>query len=752
MMAILQNNLLKILFIILISTIFKYDFSYSKNLKLSGLNKLSLDDIQTLSVVDIFSDNLSDNEMSILIKELNNSDLIYDISLLEDASSYYLNLTESKIINNIFINGNIRLEDNLLLENLNSKDEYLLIKNSINKDLKIITAIYKSQGFNEVSVNSSIESFSNDRVNLIFTINEGRPQKLTAIKFYGNNILSTKYLKNIISSESISSFNIFSKGSNFNEELFRRDISLLEKEYSNFGFFDSKISYQLENNAFNLKTLKFYIEEGDRIKINQFKFDLSSTNEEILSDLTKKLISEIDENENYYDFDIISNFIENSNEKFAQNNQPNLIINYSVLANDNNIDIVFKQSERELFILNNINIAGNSITKDKTIRSKLEFEPGDYYDKNKINKSTEKIIRLPYINSIKDDVTFNKDSADIDIFIEENTKTGNLLLAGSFNADVGVGVNFGIEDANVFGSGNRLKSNFSINSEDLKFDINYISYPLFNPNISNSYSLYNQENDYTGSFGYKATRYGIGYSLNFNYNEFTKISSGISYENFKGHSSTDNSVTAITDNISTFDNYTLKFGINYDTLNDIFYPTNGHQLNLSVSISPEGISDNDFYKFILNNKNYFEFKNSNNFIFIDNNYGYAYSPNSKIKTKDAFSLGGLNFKGFDYRGVGPLSSNIYLGGNQYFTSTLGYGSSFLFDDKDNINIKLFTTIGSIWDSDYASESSANIRSSAGLAFDLLTPVGPISFNYAVPLKKYQNDKTRSFTLSIGTSF
>ena len=102
--------------------------------------------------------------------------------------------------------------------------------------------------------------------------------------------------------------------------------------------------------------------------------------------------------------------------------------------------------------------------------------------------------------------------------------------------------------------------------------------------------------------------------------------------------------------------------------------------------------------------------------------------------------------------MGPLSNNIYLGGNQYFTSTLGYGSSFLFDDKDKKNIKIFTTIGSIWDSEYSSVSSSKIRYSAGLAFDILTPVGPISFNYAVPLKKYQNDKTRSFTLSIGTSF
>ncbi len=752
MIKLLKINSLKFLLLFLIPILFNFDISYSKNLKISGLNKLNSNDIQTISDIDIFSNNLSDNDISILIKDLNNSDLIYDISLNQDENSYYLKLLESKIINNIFINGNIRLEDDILIENLNSKNEYLLIKKSIDKDLKILNSIYKSQGFNEVSINTSVESFSNDRVNLIFTINEGRVQKLSKIKFFGNNSLSEKYLQNIISSESVSSFNIFSKGSNFNEDLFMRDISSLKKEYSNFGFFNSKISYQLENNAFNLKTLSFYIEEGNRTKINKLNFDLSDSSENLLSVLTKKLILDIDDNNNYYDFDIISNFIENSNYKFAQNNQPNQILDFSIIANEENIDITFKELQRDLFIVNNINISGNSITKDKTIRSKLEFEPGDYYDQNKIDKSLKKITRLPYINSITDDVSFEKNSSDIDIYIDENTKTGNLLLAGSFNADVGVGVNFGIEDANVFGTGNRIKSNFSINSEDLKFDINYISYPLSNPNFSNSYSLYNQENDYIGSFGYKATRYGLGYTLNFKYNDSIKISSGVSYENFKGHSSSDSSVTAISDNISTFDNYTLKFGIDYDTLNDIFYPSDGNQIRLNLLISPEGISDNDLYKIIVNNKNYFNFKNTNNFIFFDNNYGYAYSPNSKIKTKDAFSLGGLNFKGFDYRGIGPLSNNIYLGGNQYFTSTLGYGSSFLFDDKDDINIKLFTTIGSIWDSDYASEPSANIRSSAGLALDILTPVGPISFNYAVPIKKYENDKTRSFTLSIGTSF
>ena len=82
-------------------------------------------------------------------------------------------------------------------------------------------------------------------------------------------------------------------------------------------------------------------------------------------------------------------------------------------------------------------------------------------------------------------------------------------------------------------------------------------------------------------------------------------------------------------------------------------------------------------------------KNLKIIFFLNNNYGYAKSLNSKLKTINAFGLGGLNFKGFDYKGIGPYDGNIYLGGNEYFTSTIGYGSSFIFDDKDNINIKFF---------------------------------------------------------------
>ena len=86
----------------------------------------------------------------------------------------------------------------------------------------------------------------------------------------------------------------------------------------------------------------------------------------------------------------------------------------------------------------------------------------------------------------------------------------------------------------------------------------------------------------------------------------------------------------------------------------------------------------------------------------------------------------LNFKGFDYRGIGPKQDNIYVGGNKFFTSSFGYGGSFLFDDSDNINTKLFYSLGSIWDSDYTSDNDLKLRSSIGVSFDVLSAIGPIS--------------------------
>ena len=734
-------------------------FNYSQNIfaktiKLEGLKKLQLDDIQSITSENIYRNNLSVDDLNIILKDLLISDLIYEADYIELENEFLLKITESDLIENIYINNNTWIEDEIIIQNLVSKQNSFLSKNNIQEDLNLIKTIYNTKGFQDTSVIVKVERYSQDRINLIYEVQESKQQKINIIKFIGNKFYSNNYLNSLIKSQSIKFYNIFKSGSNFNYSMFEFDKNQILSSYRDDGFSKAKVSYTLEKTSFNNNSLFFYIEEGERQKIDNINFDFKDNKiEELLieeiSDFNDKLL----DNNYYYSKDLIDNYLELFNTSLIRNNIFNKLIGVNIEDNLNNFNVYFYSQDKTPITINKIEITGNSITKNDTIRSKISIEPGQYLNQYTLEKSIKTLQRYPYVNKVNTETNINNQLADIIIDIDEETKTGNILLAGTFNADTGAGLTFGIEDKNIFGSGNSVSSNFSGNSEDIKFDLNYIQYPILNPNLTNTYTIFNQDNDYTNSFGFKSSRRGVGYSVNFKQNDEISYNVGINYSFFKGHSAVDTSIKSINDNIGEFENYKLNSSINYNSTNDYFNPTDGTINKLEFTLSPEGISDDSFYKLALMNKNYKELNNSKNYLFFNNFYGYAKSSKGKLKTINAFGLGGLNFRGFDYKGVGPYDGKIYLGGNEYFTSTIGYGSSFIFDEKDNINIKFFLTTGSIWNSDYASSSSdIDLRTSIGTSLDFITPVGPISLSYATPIEKNTTDRTRQFNFIIGTSF
>ena len=725
---------------------------FSSNLIFNGLSKLSLNDLQSLTSLDLKNDYWTKSSVNQLIIDLYKSDLISEINYDEDNMTFYLSIVESPIIETIYINGNVVIKNEDISSNLSSKENYLYNINKIDADLKLINNIYSSKGFLNVSITAKTEKYSQDRINLIFEIDEGSQSKISNIKFLGNNTFNDKYLYSLITSKSHNFYNIFSNGSNLNQEIFSFDRSKLKSFYNNKGFFDTKIEYKLIPNNFSNYTLVFYIEEGNRLTIDEVRYNLISNSINVdIENLKKKFDKKLNKNQIFYDSQIIDNHLTDINNLLINQNLLDKTFSYEFYSENNMNILSFNEIKLEPKFINKVSIEGNSITKDKTLRSKLNIEPGDYFNNFKINKSVKDLSRLKYINSVNVKQKGNNNKIDLFFDVNENNKTGNFLLGGSLSGDTGFGLGLGLKDSNVLGSGNEIDFSLNLNDEKTLFKINYTTYALNNSNFSSSYSIFNQEDDLTNSFGFKNKSQGLGYSIKYNYNEDISISTGINYQLVTGHSASNNN-SYITDNIGNFDQLIIDFSIFQDSTNDFLYPTNGFLNNFYFKLSPDGLSDDTFYKIKISNKNYFKFNNSNNFIFLSNNFGLSDSSNGNLKTVNAFSLGGLNFKGFDYRGIGPLDNNIYLGGNKFFTSTIGYGSTFLFDDKDNVNLKIFLTTGSIWDSDYTQDDDFELRTSAGLSFDLLTAIGPISLSYALPIQKNTNDKTQEFNFSIGTSF
>lgn len=725
---------------------------YSKEINFSGLQKLNINDLQTLSSIDLSKDDYTLDEVNSIIQDLYNSDLISDINLQILDYSYLIKVIEAKKIENIYINGNIKFKDDDLLSNLASKKNFLLNQDLIKNDIELIKKIYLSEGYYNITVTSSFESFSDDKINLIFQIFEGSPYQISKIEFHGNKFFSDRYLTDLISSRSLGFINFLTPGSNFIPDLFKFDQNKILSKYEEKGFFYADVSYELIKVSNSKYKLIFYIKENERLYINEIVNDMEfSSDDKNYLDFSKKLEKQLKRNNNFYDLKLIQDNLNLINQSLIDQN----IISYSygtriLNKNEKFYLSIYKNIEKQILI-NQINIEGNTITKDKVLRSKISLQPGDFYLTYNKDKSLRRLNNLRYINSVKINETSENDLLNLDLIINENIKTGNLLFAGSFSGDTGFGLTFALNDYNFVGSGNELKSSFDFNTEEVKFEIGYKQYLINNPSLSNNYIIFNKENDLTSSFGFKTKETGLGYTLGYNYNEKINMSIGIklnSKENFSGL----NTNNYIQENIGNFNQFILNYGIVYDSTNDTLYPTKGLRNKLSAEVSPSQISDDGFYKFQLTSDIYFGNEENNKFLFISNNLGIADSFKNNLKTTNAFSLGGLNFKGFDYRGVGPTDSNIYLGGNNFYTTTLGYGGQFIFDKKDNINFRSFITSGSIWGSDYSSNNDFRNRISAGLSLDILTAVFPISFTYAVPIKKENDDKVKEFNFTIGTSF
>lgn len=740
---------MKYLFLI-ITFLSSFNLLYSE-IVFKGLIKLSDKDLQSLTQIDLKKQEYSNNEINQIINDLYDTKLIIDIDYSFFDKKHFFIISESPIIENIFINGNTYISDEQLLLNISSKSKNLFDKGKITSDINLILSLYRSLGYNSTSIDVKTEKFNN-KVNIIFSINEGYVSKLKNISFYGNKTYSDNYIYSLIKSKPNNFYNIFTSGSNLNPETFVFDKSRIIKFYKSKGFFDVNVSYDLSKNSLEHYDLNFYIQEGDRLKINDINYEfLHYTNSEIFKSESENFLKKIKKNDGYFDGNLINNHLINLNEILYSINSVSNNFTYNFLLENNNYNLYLIESKTKPKIVNSIIISGNSITKDKTLRSKISIEPGDYFNDLKIEKSQSDLSKLKYVNSVKISKFDRDDMTDIEFKIDENTKTGNFLLGGNFSGDTGFGIGLGLKDYNIFGTGNELDLTINANAEKSLFSVSYSQYNLLNSNIINSYTLFNKESDLSSSFGFKTRNQGLSYGLTYSVNETLSLSLGAQYETIEGHSPSNNN-SYITDNIKDFNQVVLNFTIDKNTTNNYLYPTNGYQNKFSVKISPEEISDDSYYRALMTNKIYKKFEQSDNFVFLTNNLGIADSFNGNLKTINAFSLGGLNFKGFDYRGLGPINNKIYLGGNKYFATTLGYGSSFLFDDKDNINLKIFTTFGSIWDSDYSSNNDFELRSSAGISFDLLTAVGPISFSYAVPLQREDNDKIREFNFSIGTSF
>ena len=727
--------------------------AYSKNFDKIIINGNERISNETILVFSEIPDNksLDENSLNEILKKLYKSSFFKDVTVKIENNNLIIDVLENPIIQTVFIEGIKRKKtEESLYEVLSLKNRSSYNSALIKKDEAAILKFLKDDGYYFSSITSSYQDLGNNKIDLLYQIDLGEKSKISKISFIGDKKFKDSTLKSTILSEEYKFWKFLSGKKYLNENLINYDKRLLNNFYKNKGFFniviESSFANYLGNDEFEII---YNISSGKKFYFNEFDLNLPIDYERANFQQLDKIFKEL-KGENY-SLNSIDKILKEI-DKIVLNEQFEFLKStVSENIQDNLINLVFDMGESEKFYVEKINILGNNITRENVIRNNLFVDEGDAFNELLHNKTLNSLKSLNFFSNISSEILDSKSENKkvINITVEEKS-TGEIMAGAGFGTNGGT-VAFGITENNFLGRGIEFSTDITASAESLKGIIS-----LNNPNYKGSNrslnaTLESSITDRLKNFGYKSNKTGFSVGSTFEFYDDLYWNTGVSSYIEKLDTDSTASASMKKQDGSYFDTF-YNQTFSYDKRNQKYKTSDGYisRFSQNVPLISESYTLTNAYDY----KIYNEWLDENIFsigFFAKN----ANSLSGKdIKLSDRLFLPSSKLRGFESGRVGPKDGADFIGGNYVASINLATSLSQVLPNSQNINFSIFFDAANIWGIDYSSElnDGSKIRSSAGIALDLFTPIGPLNFSLSQPITKAKNDITESFRFNLGTTF
>ncbi len=737
-------------FLLFVSNVNLVHSEIIKKIDVSGNDRLAKETIVLFSQLEI-GDDISSSDLNNAFKKLYVTDYFKNIKISFINGNLKIKVEENPLIQSVIING---IKNKSVLNELSKItkkiEKYPFLENKVNDQKNLLINIVRNTGFYFAEIETKIQDNNNNTVNLIYNFNLGERAKISQIKFIGNKIFKNSKLRNIIVSEESRPWKFITPNKFLNEKRIELDVNLLKNYFKNKGYYNvlikSSSAKVIDQNNF---VLTFNIEAGKKYFFNDINLEVSDDySKESFSNFNKifeklkdepyslnsikKIINEIDKTALQKEFVFI-------NAKYQEK-----IIN----KNKINIDIFFEESEKHF--VDRINIFGNFITEEKVIRNALIVDEGDAYNKILFNKSINDIKSKGIFKSVNSDV---KDSElknnykTINITIEEKA-TGE-IFAGAGTGTDGSSISAGIKEKNYLGKGIVLDTNLTLSDDEIKGKFSVINHHFRNTDRSINTTIESTSSDFMTTSGYKTTRTGL--KLGTGFEQYDDLFFNIDMSNYYEKLETSSTASSIKKKQEGdyFENL-ISYSLTLNKLDQNFQPSDGHITKFSQTLpiySDDQSIENQFTAAKYHSVN-------ESLIFSGKLYLKAInSIDDDVRVSKRVYIPSSRLRGFESGSIGPKDGTQYVGGNYGTAFTFNTTLPQLFNANENMDFNLFIDAANLWHVDYDNSLDSNkIRSATGISVNWFTPVGPLSFSYAIPLSEAATDKTESFRFQIGTSF
>jgi outer membrane protein insertion porin family len=624
---------------------------------------------------------------------------------------------------------------------------------------KEIKRQYTSRGFYSATVKTTVTPLERNRISLAFNIEEGEVSKIVDINIIGASAYSESTLLKEFELSTGGWFSWFTKEDQYSKQKLSGDLEKLKSYYLNRGYLEFNIdSTQVSITPDKEKIyITLAITEGPVYKVGEIKFagELKIPEAEMRSLLQFKPGETFSRQKIVDSVKAISDRLGNDGYSFANINP----VPEPDKGKQTASFTMFVDPGRRVYV-RRINVQGNSRTRDEVVRRELRQLEAGWYSIDKINRSKERLERTGYFEDINVEtpaVPGTNDQVDLNVTVKERN-TGSLQFGVGYSSADKLTVSASVSQANIFGSGNQLSFRVNNGSISKVYEISYLNPYWTVDGISRGFDLYVRDlNTASLSTGeYKSTSTGAGVRFGVPVTEYDAINFGVGYER------NDLKLDAFSpqrylDYVGTFGSRsnTLRgtFGFARDTRDSIYFPSRGYLVEAGAEVGLPG-GDIKFWR-LQTRAQWLQPIWGPIVLSVNGEFGMADGYGGKpLPFFKNFYAGGVDsIRGFEQSSLGPRDTNgDFVGGNRRVVGNveLLFPMPGVKTDK-SVRLSVFADIGNVFGA-FEEMKFGDLRSSVGVGVSWFSPVGPLKFSLAKPIRQKPTDKVERFQFLLGRVF
>ena len=690
------------------------------------------------------------------LKRLFATGLFADVTIRMEGRALIIRVVENPIINRVAFEGNKRIDDDALEAETQLRPRVVYTRTRVQSDVQRVVEIYRRSGRFAVQIEPKVIQLSQNRVDLVFEIDEGPLTGVRRISFVGNNRFSDGDLRDEIQTRETAWWRILTSDDTYDPDRLTFDRELLRKYYLSKGYADFRVISAVAELTRDRKDfyVTFTIEEGERYQFGELS--VSAKLRDLQAESLLPFVTTV--SEEWYDADEVEETVQALTDAVGNLGYAFVDIRPRIKRNrkERLIDVSYEIKEGPRVYVQRIDIVGNVRTLDKVIRREFRLVEGDAFNTAKLRRSRQKIRNLGLFEKVevKTEQGDQPDQSVLTVVLAEKS-TGELSFGAGISSNDGFLGDVSIRERNLMGRGQDLRLGLTISARRQEIDLSFTEPYFLDRDIAAGFDVFRTTADFQDESSFDQRT--IGTSLRSNYAIAEDLRHGVKYTLRQDTiSRVDSSASRlIREQAGTFITSSVGHNLNYDKRDSRLKPTEGYSIKFGQEVAGLG-GDVHYLKHTLNSGYYqpllFDWVGS-----VNVRQGHITGLGENVRINDRFFLGGSSLRGFEPGGVGPRDriTDDSLGGNVFYAATGEVTVPLNLTRDFDIDFAVFSDVGTLTNVDDAGSEVQDVsdsRASVGVGLAYLSPFGPIRVDYAKAVLKQDFDQTENFRFSFGARF